>query len=87
MSGGATPPDPTNGDTGSAVPLLRVVRGEPTPTELAALVAVVSAAVAGAGDAEQPMTELSEWAKPERMARTPVFAGPPMSWWASSLPR
>ncbi|MCB0914562.1 MAG: acyl-CoA carboxylase subunit epsilon [Actinobacteria bacterium] len=66
-------------------PLLRVVRGEPTAAELAALVAVVSSM--SAAPAEAPVEVLSEWAKPERMARQPVFAGPPMSWWASSLPR
>ncbi|MDQ1246562.1 MAG: acyl-CoA carboxylase subunit epsilon [Actinomycetota bacterium] len=70
-----------------APPLLRVVRGEPSPEELAALVAVVSAVAAGAAGGGAPDHVISEWAKPERMARTPVFAGPPMSWWASSLPR
>lgn len=66
--------------------LLRVVAGNPSAEELAALVAVVAATSGGVTDAGATV-ELSEWARPERLARTPVFAGPPMSWWASSLPR
>ncbi len=84
----STQSDPGSAATGA--PLLRVVRGEPNPEELAALVAVVSAsaaAAAAAAGAEDKPVALSEWAAPERSMRTPVFAGPPMSWWASSLPR
>jgi hypothetical protein len=71
----------------TANPLLRVVRGEPTPEELAALVAVLAASAAGASGAADKPAGLSEWAAPERSMRTPVFPGPPMYWWASSLPR
>ncbi|HEX3296394.1 MAG TPA: acyl-CoA carboxylase epsilon subunit, partial [Nocardioides sp.] len=35
--------NPVNEDVGEAAPVLRVVRGDPTPEELAALVAVVAA--------------------------------------------
>lgn len=79
----STPGEPRGAD---APPLLRVVKGNPTPEELAALVAVVAARAGGSGPSDAP-EPLSEWAKPERLARTPVFPGPPMSWWASSLPR
>ena len=46
-------------------PMLRVIRGgEPTPEELAALVAVVAARAAGGADAEEPeplRKPLSPW--------------------------
>ena len=71
----------------AAPPLLRVVRGDPTAEELAALVAVVSATAAAGGGPDAPEQVLSEWATPQRMARTPIYPGPAMSWWASSLPR
>lgn len=65
-------------------PLLRVVRGEPTAEELAALVAVVTAqATAGAGD--QPVRRTA-WNDPARLVRTPVSPGPG-GWRASALPR
>ncbi|MGA8850949.1 MAG: acyl-CoA carboxylase subunit epsilon [Aeromicrobium sp.] len=54
-------------------PVLRVVRGDLTPEELAALVAVVAARNAAAAHAaarvmQQPR---SEWGHPARMARRP----------------
>jgi hypothetical protein len=63
---------------------LRVVKGEPTPEELAALVAVVSAKVAAAGET-QP-TRPSTWAAYWRSVRRPLPAGPG-AWRASGLPR
>jgi len=52
-------------------PLLRVVKGDPTPEELAALVAVIAArnaaAAAAEGDAPQPR---SQWGHPTRQHRT-----------------
>ena len=70
----------------AARPLLRVVSGNPSPEELAALVAVVTAAAAGSGAAEDSGTS-SQWAAPARLHRGPVHAGPAGSWWASGLPR
>jgi Acyl-CoA carboxylase epsilon subunit len=63
---------------------LRVVKGDPTPEELAALVAVVSAKVAEAGvdDPGQPSTWASYW----RRVRTPLRPGRG-AWRASALPR
>ena len=54
----------------SATPLLRVVKGDPTAEELAALVAVVAArnAAAAATDSEQPKPR-SEWGHPVRQHR------------------
>ena len=65
-----------------ARPLLRVVRGEPTPEELAALIAVVSARAAG-GDDAQPPAPPSLWARPQ--LRAPLAPGPG-AWRASGLP-
>ncbi|RYZ32571.1 MAG: acyl-CoA carboxylase subunit epsilon [Propionibacteriaceae bacterium] len=61
-----------------AKPLLRVVKGDLTAEELAALVAVVQArcaasAAAAAGQVRKPR---SEWGHPARAARTPLRVGP-----------
>ena len=65
-------------------PLLTVLRGEPTPEQLAALVAVVSsrATAAAAEDAGPPAPSL--WARP--VLRTPLSPGPG-AWRASALHR
>ena len=65
-------------------PLLRVVRGEPTAEELAALVAVVSSrAASGMG---VPDVRRSAWYDPRRLTRPPIHPGPG-GWRASALPR
>jgi len=63
-----------------AEPLVSVVRGKPTQEELAALVAVLSAA---AGNTAAPATTAatSAWARSGRPSRIPA------SWRASGLPR
>ena len=63
-------------------PLLRVVRGNPTPEELAALVAVVSTRGTGGGDPE-PAAAPSLWSRPQ--LRAPLSAGAG-AWRASGLP-
>ncbi len=63
---------------------LRVIKGEPTPEELAALVAVVSAKAASAGEPEP--SRPSNWAAYWRSVRRPLPAGPG-AWRASGLPR
>jgi hypothetical protein len=78
----ASPAEPTT--------LLQVVKGEPTPEELAALVAVVSAraaagATASAAAANEPK-RASDWASYWRNVRKPLQHGPGR-WRASSLPR
>ena len=62
-------------------PLLTVVRGEPTPEQLAALIAVLSAR-AGAGNGGEPPVP-SLWARPQ--LRGPLSPGPG-AWRASALP-
>jgi acyl-CoA carboxylase epsilon subunit len=64
-------------------PLLRVVRGEPTPAELAALIAVV-AAKAGGGEPAAPQ-HVSAWTERSRLARRPIGHGPGQ-WRASAWP-
>jgi hypothetical protein len=59
-----------------ARPGLRIVRGEPTPEELAALTAVVSAA-GTAGDDEQPEPpRRGRWNDPAATHRQPWRHGP-----------
>ncbi len=68
----------------STQPLLRVVKGDPTPEELAALITVVaarSAAPAAAPEEERA----SNWATYWRNARQPFRPGPGQ-WRASAHP-
>ena len=62
---------------------LRIVRGHPTPEEIAALVTVLAAA-SGAGQQVGPAAPVSQWAPPARLMRPPAA---PTGWWESSLPR
>ena len=64
-------------------PMLRIVRGEPTAEELAAVVVVLSAA-GGEGQPPPERPAESQWASPQRLQRPPVH---PTGWWASGLPR
>jgi len=64
-------------------PVLTVVRGEPDAVELAALVAVVTAA-ASAGSASHPRPARSAWADPSRSVRGPMTTG---GWRNSFAPR
>ena len=69
----------------SGRPVLRIVKGNPTPEEIAALVTVLSARSAAAGG-EKPPPRRSEWAGHERRMRRPVHPSPG-GWRASALPR
>ena len=68
-------------DSAVVKPLLRVVRGNPSPEELAALIAVVSAR--GPVE-EEPPAPRSRWGRPT--LREPLHPGPG-AWRASTLPR
>lgn len=63
-------------------PFLRVVRGEPTAEELAALVAVLAARAAAAPVQPRPR---SAWADPASRLRVPLTPGP-AAWRRSALP-
>ncbi len=64
-----------------ARPLLRVVRGNPSPEELAALIAIIAARGSGGAPVPEPVPSL--WSRPQ--LRGPVVPGPG-AWRASGLP-
>ena len=75
-------------DAGSHKPVLRVVKGDLTAEELAALVAVVAArnaAAAHAASGTKPSLR-SEWGHPARQVRPPHVFGPDQ-WRRSSFGR
>ncbi len=69
---------PAEVDAPAHTPVLRVVKGDLTPEELAALVAVVAARNAAAAHAAARTTPAprSEWGHPARQARGPHTFGP-----------
>ena len=76
------PATPTTQDEAAERPVLRVVHGTPDATELAALVAVVTAMASGTeGGAEPPR---SSWSAPHRLVRAPLPFG---GWRTSFAPR
>lgn len=67
-------------------PVLRVVRGDATPEEIAAVIAVVTAANARTtASAAEPARHVSAWSDPARRIRRPLPHGPG-AWRASALP-
>ena len=64
-------------------PVLRVIRGDATPEEIAAVVAVL-ASRPGSPDLP-PRPEPSAWADRSRLLRRPVHPGPD-AWRRSALP-
>jgi hypothetical protein len=70
--------------TDAGRPVLRVVRGDATPEEIAAVLAVLlSRAAPSEGDAPRPVP--SAWADRSRQLRRPLFPGPD-AWRRSALP-
>jgi hypothetical protein len=65
-------------------PVLRVVRGEPTPDELAALVAVVASRAAAAPPPAPPHKDV--WRDRSRHVRPLLYPGPGR-WVTSNWPR
>ena len=66
-----------------AQPLLRVVRGEPTPEELAGLLAVLGARNSSGGPTAAAVR--SAWGDPAVLVRQPLVPGPGR-WTRSSRP-
>ncbi|MDQ3504110.1 MAG: acyl-CoA carboxylase subunit epsilon [Actinomycetota bacterium] len=66
-----------------AAPFLRIVRGEPSVEDIAALVAVLSAA-AGARQSAGPAA--GAWSARSRFVRAPLSSSPG-GWRSSALPR
>jgi hypothetical protein len=65
-------------------PVVKVVKGDPTPEELAALVAVVTARMAAAPEPGEERA--GDWASYWRNVRRPLEHGPGR-WRASAFPR
>ena len=66
--------------------MLRVVRGDATPEEIAAVVAVLLSRTAAASSAESAARPLpSAWADRSRQLRRPLHPGPD-AWRRSALP-
>ena len=62
--------DAVTGDAEAEQPLLRIVKGDPTPEEIAALVSVVSAMAAGAAEAAaKDQAPKPEWSAHHRKLR------------------
>ena len=70
--------------TEESPPLLRIVKGNPTPEEVAALVAVVSAMTTASADAaSRKKAPRPEWSARHRLLRQPHRHGPG-AWRASA---
>jgi len=87
VTGADATPEATEPAAAEAAPLLRIITPGTTPEEVAAIVAVLSAAGGGAPAPEPPR---SEWANPARGAR--IAPGTTLThgrgaWRASGLPR
>ncbi len=65
-------------------PVLRIINGDATPEEVAAVVAVLS--TIGGGSAAPAPRRTPAWAAPHRLVRRTLPHGPG-GWRASSLPR
>jgi hypothetical protein len=66
--------------------VLRVVRGDATPEEVAALVAVLAATGGGGGTADAGDPSPSRWTDRTASVRAPLQPGPG-AWRASAWPR
>jgi len=77
-------PRTTDDDQPGFRPTLRVVRGDATPEEIAALVAVL-AARSGDDVSSQPRSVKNVWSDRSRSLRRPFFPAPG-AWRSSGLP-
>jgi hypothetical protein len=74
----------TDDPTEETPPLLRIIKGDPTPEEVAALVSVVSAMAAGAAEAAtKDKAPTPEWSAHRRKLRATHRHGPG-AWRASA---
>ena len=78
------PGEPSPGEPSPGEPLLRVVRGDASPQEIAALVAVLASRAAVTDEPPEPTR--SAWSNRSAVLRRPVFPGPG-AWRGSALPR
>jgi hypothetical protein len=78
-----------NGETGPApdpAPVLAIVRGDPSAEEIGAVVAVLAARMAPAGETRARYAIGSQWSARSRLLRAPLPRSPG-GWRASALPR
>jgi hypothetical protein len=66
-------------------PVLRVIRGDATPEEIAAVVAVLLSRPASDAGVPPPRRAPSAWSDRSRLLRRPLFPGPD-AWRRSTLP-
>ena len=71
--------------TDAGRPVLRVIRGDATPEEIAAVIAVLLARSGAPDAAPAAAPRPSAWADRGRLVRRPVFPGPD-AWRRSALP-
>jgi acyl-CoA carboxylase epsilon subunit len=64
-------------------PALRIVHGNPTPEEIAAVTVVLTIAANAAAEQEAPEPIIGGWSDPHRRLRRPLPAGPG-AWRASA---
>lgn len=63
-------------EDGTSRPTLRIVRGDATPEEIAAIVALLGARSGGSTEQAKPARPVGGWADPRRLARPPIHTGP-----------
>ncbi len=85
MTDTASEADGTDGAEGSAA-VLKVVRGQPTAEELAALVAVIAGQAAAASGGPATARKASGWTDRSRYVHAPGTPSPG-GWRASAFPR
>ena len=74
------------GDGSASGPVLKVVAGDPSAEELAALTVALSAVLAARGGPAEPVRVASGWADRSRMMGAPPSPGPD-AWRRSAWPR
>ena len=77
---------PVQGASDPGVAVIKIVRGNPTPEELAAALTVVQVAAAAGAQAAGRPAGTSAWADPARNLPRPLPAPGPGAWRASYWP-
>jgi acyl-CoA carboxylase epsilon subunit len=77
---------PASGDASADGPVLKIVAGDPSAEELAALTVALSAVLARGGPAARPGRAASGWADRSRTMGAPPSPGPD-AWRRSAWPR
>ncbi|MFB7513086.1 acyl-CoA carboxylase subunit epsilon [Streptomyces sp. NPDC056144] len=80
MSGPRSTPGSGPGSTPGTVPLT-VLRGNPTPEELAGLLVVLAALRGGPGELAPPPGDERRWGRPAGWHRTPPAEAPDAAGW------